>query len=72
MDFGTDYGASHFYCDECLALLEIGQGLPEDPVFAAERKQMLNESDLGDGFGVDRTMLRDTRRAKRLYAALAC
>lgn len=30
---------------------------------------MLNESDLGDGFGVDRLMLRDTRRAKRPYAA---
>jgi hypothetical protein len=42
-----------------------------DPVFAAEWKQMLKESDLGDGFGVDRLMLRDTRRAKRMYKTLA-
>ena len=42
---GPDYGASHFFCDECLSLLEIGQGLAEDPVFAAEWKQMLKESE---------------------------
>jgi hypothetical protein len=70
MDFGRDYGTRHIFCADCLALLEIGQGLVEDPAFAAEWKQMLKKSDLGDGFGVDRLMMRDTRRAKRLYAAL--
>jgi hypothetical protein len=38
-----------------------------DPVFAAEWNHMLKESNLGDGFGADRLMLRDTVRAKRLY-----
>ncbi len=41
------------------------------PSLAAEWRQMLKESDLGDGFGVDRLMLRDLTRVKRLYRALA-
>lgn len=38
---GADWGASHYFCDDCLSMHELGQGLVEDKQFRHEWAVML-------------------------------
>jgi hypothetical protein len=67
--YGVDYGESHEFCEECLDMLELGQGLLEDALFRAEWDAMIAEQRADDP-GFTPTAERDKRRALRMYASI--